>query len=283
MDLAAEGLWDRARLDADYTARATVSAEDFARIIGDYAEASKAAWALPHPRAGLRYDPASAEVMDLFGTVPGARRPAVLFIHGGYWRALSRHHSAFLAPMLAGQGVATAVPDYTLAPAASLSEITRQMRAALAYLWANGPDLGIDRERIVVAGSSAGGHLAAALAMPGWQADFGLPERPVHGLLPISGLFDLAPLAASHIDGWMRFTPAEIADLSPIRRLPAPPVPTVVALGGHEAAGFGRNARAYAQAVGAPVLSVAGRNHFDVILDLCAPQTELSQALLGLV
>lgn len=119
--------------------------------------------------------------------------------------------------------------------------------------------------------------------MPGWQARAGPPAQPVHGLLPISGLFDLAPLAASHIDDWMRFTPAEIAGLSPIRHLPAPPVPTVVALGEHEAAGFGRNAHAYARATGASLLRVPGRNHFDVILDLCDPDSTLSRALLGLV
>lgn len=280
--LARERLWGRARLDADYTARACVSAAEFERIIGLYAERSQDAEALAGNHLGLRFDARSDERMDIFATVPGQLRPVVLFIHGGYWRALSRHHSAFMAPMLAEFGIATAVPDYTLAPDASLTEITRQMRAALAHLWHNGPALGIDRTRIVVAGSSAGGHLAAALVMPGWQTDFALPARAVWAALPVSGLFELAPLAASHIQDWMRFTDAEIAALSPLRHLPAPRVPMVVALAGTETAGFERQSTAYAQAVGAAQLRIEGRNHFDVILDLCSAQTALSGALLRL-
>lgn len=280
--LMAEGGWSRARLDADYTARSCVTAEAFDRIIGAYAARSAAALDLPHGRLALPYDAAGPEVMDVFGTVPGASRPVVLFIHGGYWRALSRGHSAFMAPMLARHGVATAVPDYTLAPAASLTEITRQMRAALAFLWHRGADLGIDRQRIVVCGSSAGGHLAAALAMPGWQQGLGLPARAAAGVMPVSGLFELAPLAASHIQDWMRFTPAEADALSPIRRLPDPAVPMVVALAEGESAGFPRQSAAYAAATGAPLLTVPGRNHFDVVLDLCDDRSALSQALLRL-
>lgn len=280
--LAHERLWDRARLDADYTARTCVSAAEFERIIGLYAERSKAALALAGNHLALRFDDLSDERMDVFATVPGQLRPVVLFIHGGYWRALSRQHSAFMAPMLAEFGIATAVPDYTLAPAASLTEITRQMRAAVAWLWQNGPALGIDRSRIVVAGSSAGGHLAAALVMPGWQAGFGLPERAIRAALPVSGLFELAPLASSHIQDWMRFTDAELAALSPLRHLPAPRVPMVVALAGTETAGFERQSAAYAQATGADLLRIEGRNHFDVILDLCSAQNALSGALLRL-
>lgn len=283
MEFADEATWPRDRLDAEYTARLSCSDADFHRIIGDYARLSDLAQGLPGARLGLRYDDHSAERFDLFGAVPGAARPCVVFIHGGYWRALSRGHSGFLAPMLAARGIACAVPDYTLAPAVGLTEITRQCRALLAHLWHHAGALGIDRGRIVVTGSSAGGHLAAAVASAGWQAAAGLPAQPLRGVLPVSGLFDLAPLAASHVQDWMRFTPGEIAALSPLRNLPAGSLPAVVALAERETPGFHRQSAAYAAAIGAPVLTVAGRNHFDVVLDLCDPDTALSRALLGLV
>ncbi len=281
MDIAAEGLWPRDRLDADYTARLSCSEADFRRIIGDYARLSEPARALPGTREGIVYD-RSGERFDLFGTVPGAARPCFVFIHGGYWRALSRGHSAFMAPMLAARGIACAVPDYTLAPAVGIAEIVRQCRAMLAHLWHHAESLGIDRARIVVGGSSAGGHLAAAVACPGWQAAAGLPAQPLRGLLPVSGLFELAPLAACHVQDWMRFSPQEIADCSPLRHLPAAPLPAVVALAEAETPGFHRQSAAYAQAMGAPGLTVPGRNHFDVVLDLAGPDTALARALLGL-
>lgn len=279
MPLMNETKLSRSQLDADYTAKNCTSPEDFTRIIGEYASRSIAATALPGTHLNIAYDPASDARLDLFNA--GDNRPVFVFIHGGYWRALSKEHSAFMAPMLAKHGIATAVPDYTLAPAASLTEITRQMRAAFAHLWHNSATLGIDRNRIVISGSSAGGHLAAALAMPGWQQGFGLPDTAVHAAYPISGLFELAPIAASHVQDWMHLTPEETETLSPIRHAKGS-VRSHVVVAEHETAGFHRQSAAYARAIDAPLYTVPGRNHFDVILDLTDDQTTLSKTLLAL-
>lgn len=277
-----EAGWPVDRLNSDYSARNTVTVAEFERVTALYRSLSEPARALPGARLGLEFDPATGMQLDLFGTEAGALRPCVVFIHGGYWRSLGREDSAFMASMLAGQGIATAVPDYRLAPEASMRDIVQDCRAALAYLWRNAEDLGIDRSRIVVTGSSAGGHLAAALAGPGWQAEFGLPDQALAGCLPVSGLFELAPLAACQVQGWMQFTAEEIAAHSPLRHLPLA-CAGVVALAQPEAAGFERQSAAYAQATGWPLLPISGRHHFDVILDLADPETALSKALLGLV
>lgn len=277
--IAGEADWPRDRLDPDYTARNATTAEDFTRILAAYKDRSVVAQALPGTRMNLRYDPQSAEALDLYAA--GGKAPVFLFIHGGYWRVLDKDCSAFMAPALAALGIATAVPNYTLAPAASLTEITRQMRAALAYLWQNADELGLDRDRIVVCGSSAGGHLAAALAMPGWQSDFGLPASVPHAALPISGIFELAPIAAGFAQDWMSLTGAEVAALSPLRHVSGT-APTLVALAKAETPGFQRQTAAYAQALAAPLLTVPARNHFDVIFDLAEPQSALFSALLAL-
>lgn len=282
MNLADEALLSREDLDADYTAKLTCTAEEFAQITQSYLDRSKAAHDLPNRKLDILYDAASGETYDLFGTSPKGLRPCFVFIHGGYWRALSKHYSAMMAPMLAGQGIATAVVDYTLAPKASIAEITRQCRAMLAHLWHNAESLGVDRDRIVVGGSSAGGHLTSIVASGGWQGDYDLPAQPLMGQLPISGLFDLAALAGSHVNDWMQFTPQQVADYSPARHLPDGDLPAVVALAERETPGFYRQSRAYAAAIKAPVLVIPDRNHFDVLLDLADPQTQLSQALLGL-
>lgn len=273
----------RAQLDADYTARATVSEAEFSRIMGLYQNLSDKAHHLPGARRGLTFCDETGLQLDLFGTQPGALRPCVVFIHGGYWRALGRGQSAFMAPMLAAKGIACAVPDYRLAPGASITEIIGDCRRAVAWLWHNAADLGIDRERILVTGSSAGGHLAAAMAQPGWQRALGLPEQPLAACLPVSGLFELAPLAACHIQNWMRFTPEELA-ASPMRHPPAGLQGALaLAAGTGEAAGFHRQSEAFAKVTGWPITAIAGRNHFDVILDLTDPDSALSRLLLGLL
>lgn len=272
----------RADLDADYTARATVTDGEFAQIIGRYKSLTEAAQNSRNICSEIEFCPATGLKLDLYGTRAGERRPLVIFIHGGYWRALGREHSGFAAPALAAQGIACAAPDYRLAPGVSITEIIDDCRRAIAYLWHNAERLGIDRNRIVVTGSSAGGHLAAAMAQPGWQAALGLPDQPLHGCLPVSGLFELAPLAASHVQDWMRFTPAELAQ-SPLRHLPQGLAGVVaLATGKGEAAGFHRQSEAYAKATGWPLLSIKNRNHFDVILDLADPKTALFQQLVAL-
>jgi len=283
MTIASEALWPQAQLDADYRARDICSVEDFERAVAAYLAGSKAALDLPHPRRDLVFDAATGLALDLFGTAPGELRPLVIFIHGGYWRALSKAHSAFLAPMLAAQGIACAAPDYRLAPGVRMTDIVADARRALAYLWHGADNFGIDRRRIIVTGSSAGGHLAATLLQGGWQAGLGLPERPVSGAMPVSGLFDLAPLAASHVQEWMQFSPLEIESFSPLRHLPDPAIPTVVVAAERETPGFHRQSEAYAKALGAPCVLGAGRHHFDVVLDLANPLNPLGTALLQLV
>lgn len=280
--LIAEGAWPRDRLDVDYTAKNCVTPEQFAQIIAEYGSRSRPAKAMAGAKLDLVYDAASGEKLDLYGTRAGELRPLLVFIHGGYWRALSKDQSAFMAPLLADLGIATAVPEYTLAPAVSLTEITRQMRAALAWLWHQAESLGIDRNRIVVTGSSAGGHLAGTLMMNGWQQAFDLPGQVVKGALPLSGLFELAPIAGSHVQDWMNLTPQEVEALSPLRA-PAGAPASVIVVAEHEVSGFHRQTRAYATALGAPELVVPGRNHFDIVFDLCDPASGLSAAMMGLL
>ncbi|MDZ4309927.1 MAG: alpha/beta hydrolase [Cypionkella sp.] len=282
MNIAAEADWPRAQLDADYRARDSCSVAEFEQTIANYLARSKATHDLPHSRRDVVFDAETGLALDLFGTVPGELRPLVIFIHGGYWRALSKEHSAFLAPMLAAHGIACAAPDYRLAPAARMADIVGDTRRALAHLWHHADTLGIDRRRILVTGSSAGGHLAATLLQAGWQAELGLPEQPVAAALPISGLFDLAPVAASHVQDWMQFSPDEIANFSPLRHLPHPIPRLTVVAAERETPGFHRQSAAYAKALGVPYLLGAGRHHFDVVFDLADADHPLGQALLRL-
>ena len=78
--------------------------------------------------------------------------------------------------------------NYALAPFVTLAEITRQCRAAVAWVHGHAREFGGDPSRIHVCGSSAGGHLAAMMLVPGWEADFGVPNNLVAGATLLSGL-----------------------------------------------------------------------------------------------
>ncbi len=123
----------------------------------------------PHER-DLRYDEASGQGLDIVPAPGPGLKPAFVFIHGGYWRMLSKNESVYMAPALNARGITLVAPDYSLAPATSLEEIVRQVRAAIVWLHRHGAEHGIDPERLFVGGHSAGGHLTGALVAGGWRA-----------------------------------------------------------------------------------------------------------------
>jgi arylformamidase len=284
--LAEEANWPRDVLDRDYGARASVTPEVFEAAMRDYRSRSEEM--RDHAtHLDVVYDEESGQTIDIYGT-SGEARPVFVFIHGGYWRMLSKHDSAFMGDMLATNGIATAVVDYRLAPEASLDEIVREVRAAISFLWKNGRAFGIDPARIHVGGSSAGGHLTGAVLSRGWHDEAGVPENVIKGALPISGLFQLAPISRSFVQDWIKLDDAAVKRLSPAANLPRVGCPIVVAYADGEPDGFRRQSTAYDQmwreaGFASELMEIPGRNHFDVLLDLASEDTVLSQALLRLI
>jgi len=277
---------DTGTLEREYNARATVP--DIDAELRAYRDGSTLMYQrLPH-RRGLPYGPGADETLDLF-PVPG--RPDArlfLFIHGGYWRALCKEDSVFMAENFTSLGVAVAALDYSLAPAVPLSLMVDQCRRAVAWLHRQGGDLGVDTRRMVVAGSSAGAHLAAMVLAAGWQAGLGVPDDVVSGGVLVSGLYDLAPLRHALPQSWLHLSEPDVQALSPQQHLPGPArrLHMVVAL--RDTGEFKRQSRDYAracEAIGCPTTfyEVDGRNHFDVILDWTRPDSALTRSVLALL
>lgn len=273
------------QIDVDYNVRNTVSPELFDATVEEYRQRSRETVDGLDGFADVRFDPDSTERLDVWG-VGGALRPVFVAIHGGYWRALSRHHTAFMAGMLADAGIATVAVDYGLAPHTPLEEIVRQVRAAVAWVYHHGAEHGLDRNRIVVGGSSAGGHLTATTMVSGWQAEFGIPDDVVRAAMPISGLFDIRPLVDSFANEWLGLDDSRASALSPMLQTDRVGPRAVVAVAEHDGVGFLEQSRkfheAWARRSESELLVVPDRNHYDLFLDLAEPDSALGRALLGL-
>jgi arylformamidase len=265
---------DATTREREYTPSSVIGG-DYAPFVERYrAESERARRTLPVQR-DLRYGSAPRALIDYFPAPESSPRPGLLvYFHGGYWQELSKDDSASLAPAWHAAGVAHAVVGYTLAPAARLPDIVAECRAALAWLHAQAGALGFDPDRIVAGGSSAGAYLAAACADA-------TPVR-LRGIVPVSGIFDVAPLIGTSIDRALGLDAGTAASLD-LLRTPRRFCPAVVAWGEIETDAFKAQSRAFAArlvAGGAPctTLEIAGRNHFDVIFELGDPASPLFAA-----
>jgi len=241
-------------------------------------------WAVGH------YGRAETQRIDICVPPDAAGVPLLVFIHGGYWQELSAEASLFPAAACIQRGAAFAAIDYTLAPNASVGIIVEECRAALDWLAHHAAQFGWDASRIVVAGSSAGAHLAAMTCLPGWRRGGQSKFRPAAALLA-SGIYELEPLIGTSIDEALHLDHQEARDQSPALLAPAGLVGfprTVVCWGEVETDAFKEQSRGFASLlrqanVDCPTLEVAARNHFDVILDLAEPGTTLGRCTFELL
>ena len=285
----------QAHFDRQYNARASV--QDPLAYMARYTQESQAALALPNAVRHQRYSPREADVLDIYLPPAHAGKaqaaPVFIFIHGGYWRALGKDDSTFMAPALTQAGAVVVVPDYDLAPAATLDHIVDQMRQAYAWVVRNIAIYGGDARNICVCGSSAGGHLVGMLLAKGWQADYDLPASATPAsAFALSGLFDLQPLLHTHINDWMQLDDEAAMRNSPRFLLPSSATHSQcqlrVACGEFESREFHRQSREYVDAWQARCLpgqwvEAPATNHFDLPLQLANPQSIVHQTALQLM
>jgi arylformamidase len=226
-----------------------------------------------------RYGDMPGETVDIFPARKGDGS-CMMFIHGGYWRAMDKKDFSFLAPIWVDAGVSLAVVNYDLCPAVSMEDIVQQMLRASRWLWLHAEEYGMDQDRLYVSGHSAGGHLAAMMMCALWPAmDPELPRDLFKGGLSISGLHDLRPLQlVDFLQPDLRLDDASALRLSPAFMPPATRAPVMTSVGGDESAEFLRqNALLRERWKGAFAGNIAmpGRHHFSVVDGLADPASPL--------
>jgi arylformamidase len=271
--------------DREYNARAAIS--DAQRILSAWTERAAITRRQRAALLDLPYGESAAERLDVFPT-PRDGAPLLVYIHGGYWRALDKSDFSWVAPPFVDHGVAVAVVNYGLAPATPIEEIVRQMLRAHAWLYRKADDLGFDPQRIYVSGHSAGGHLTAMMLAALWPAYADdLPVDLVKGALAISGVFDLEPLVhAPFLNVDLHLDVERAHTLSPARMLPATSAPLYTAVGGLESDEFKRQSTLIAKRWRDSVVRavpMAGFNHLTVNEELANPASPLFDAAIELI
>jgi len=232
---------------------------------------------------GLRYGQGARQTIDLFlGPFGVADAPLALFVHGGWWRSLEPASFSHMAAGLNAHGVNVAIAGYDLCPQVTIATIIEEIRQACLFLWSR------FRQRLVIYGHSAGGHLTGAMLATDWTALRGdVPAQLVTAGLSISGIFDLLPLINVSMNQDLRLDTEEARRLSPALW----PGPTGLVLhavvGALESPEFLRQSRLIADVwskagVETHYEEIVGTNHFTVLAPLTDPTSSMVRRLIAL-
>jgi acetyl esterase/lipase len=158
-----------------------------------------------------------------------------------------------------------------------MTELVAEAQAAVAWVAGNAPGLGFGMRRFILSGWSAGGHLAVSC----------IAHPRVDAALPISGVYDLAPIQAGSLNDALRMDEAEAERLSPIRHIAASRARLIVSWGEAELPELRRQSSDFAAAWvaagnAATTLPIPGANHFSILGELTAPHGALTEAVVSI-
>ena len=132
--------------------------------------------------------------LDLYLPEGQSNVPLVFYVHGGRWRVGDKvtPELEVLVSVLTRLGWGVASTNYRLSPAVKYPTHIQDVARAFAWVHKNAGRYGIDAERIVIHGHSAGGHLVSLLALDtSFLEAEGVPAAAIKGVIPTSGIYDL--------------------------------------------------------------------------------------------
>ena len=141
---------------------------------------------------------------------PGKNRPAIMQIHGGSWVMGDKREQGWpLLSHLAANGWVCFNLNYRLSPGATFPDHLVDLKAGLAWIREHADEWGIDADFITVTGGSAGGHLAALMALtandPEYQPGFEEADTALQAAVPIYGVYDFTSrLGTNRLPFWYR-------------------------------------------------------------------------------
>ncbi len=264
--------------DQQYNPRLAV--QDSQQYFDRWRERARLARATLTGNIDLPYGAHERERLDVFRAA--APRGTLVFLHGGYWRAFGKEDFSWIAAPFVQAGITVIIPSYPLSPSAPLPAICQSIAKAMGYI-ATSVLTPAEREPVVLAGHSAGAHLAAHyLSRFAADADSILDLSAAVG---ISGIFDLLPLLHVKFLDNMGWDAAGLHEMSPLYR----PVPdrgkVILAVGEAESGDFHRQSERLADAWAercTGVLSIPDQNHFSVLDTLSEPDSLLARLMLDL-
>jgi len=267
----------------------SLSAKDAGGCLATYNAATERAKASRHHRvlADVAYGGRADEQLDLYlpQIINEKPVPCALFLHGGFWQEGSKDGAGFPAENFTQHGWAFAAVGYGLTPKVRLSNIVEQIDRCVHFLHRDAPRWGIDPASIVIAGHSAGAHLAACMIADVLEND---TADCLAGAVLISGVYDLGPIARSYVNDAAGITKDEIERFSPLRRSRPETMRILAVIGSDEPQAFQSHTDALSAVWSTcqadfSTLRVDGKDHFDILTCLSAANGDVFRHILSMI
>ncbi|WIB36575.1 alpha/beta hydrolase [Curtobacterium sp. MCJR17_043] len=172
---------------------------------------------MPTPTAPASEEPDRVEV---------GSRPAVMMIHGGSWSHGDKATAAYrsVCQFLASEGFVTFNVDYRLAPTDPFPAGLDDVRRALDFVFrpTTMQTYDVDPDRVGVFGGSAGGNLAALLAVEDHESSAYADGSRIRAVVDLSGPTDLT-VRSTGAEGGRCLVPAEAVAVPRVRVVPVVP------------------------------------------------------------
>ena len=280
--------YDQKSLDAEYNLRPLWP--DVPDVIAHRENESAAVRKRIPGRLNVAYGLAPKQPLDVFPPSNGrAGAPALIYIHGGYWQMSDKDDTTYIAPPFLEAGIAFIPLNYTLAPDADLDVMVDECRRAVAWIYGNADEIGVNPDRLYIAGHSAGGHLTAMLLATDWSSvDPALPVMPFKGACALSGLYDLEPIRLTFLNDVLGLDSEVAARNSPLYLDPVAEISLILSVGEMETEEFQRHQAELCAAWVAKGLTVIeipapGCHHYTIVGHFADPESDLHKEMLKMI
>jgi acetyl esterase/lipase len=154
----------------------------------------------PHLARDVAFHPEMEPRLDVYSPAEGEGHPVLVFVHGGSWKSYDKNLFAPVATRFLPEDMVVIIPDYTLHPDAGYEQMAHEVAAALSWTLDNVDQYGGDPQRVVVAGHSAGAHLAGLAIMdPRFLDAYGHSSDEICGYAGLSGVYNVQ----TEFDYWL--------------------------------------------------------------------------------
>lgn len=149
---------------------------------------------------GIEFLPEHELRLDIYHpATPHETAPVVVFYYGGSWRNGERGWYRFVGDSFARLGAITVIADYRTFPEAPFPLFMDDAAAAVAWVQSHRAQVGSNGP-LLLAGHSAGAHIAALLATDGRYLEArGVPAEQVRGVIGLAGPYDFLPIESRKV------------------------------------------------------------------------------------